>query len=382
MLERIAATQLPNTLDDTPVMTKEDFASQARDSSVPLRFATSSSGVPAPFARPEHMGRLTADAFRLAGMTADDAQLNLAAPAPHSSGWLAQKGASAIGATPLNRDFTDWERTIHEGTAAEATVLSSIPAKALDLANEVASTYGPPAGIFPNLEVGFLTGHLLRPGTRRDLRERWGLETTREFYGSSEAGMIAGAIDESRRMVPLLHRLILEVEVDDEIIDIREFDEPTEGSLLISDPARTSIDLTRYRQGDRVRVYPDDPLPRLTPLGREDDAVDFAGALVHPGDLFEAVDEAFPTASNALAVVYDTEKPVSLEVYIQGPNEVDTVGFYDALCNRQPALRHAIGERPGKRISATAVKDPNRLPVADDDGLKGQRIVFMSDRDD
>ena len=382
ILARIAATQLPNTLDDAPVMTKENYARQARGASTPLRFATSSSGVPAPYARLEHMGCLTADAFRLAGMTADDAQLNLAAPAPHPSGWMAQKGANAIGATPLNHDFTDWERPIREGTGAEATVLSSIPAKALDLADEVASAHGQPREIFPNLEVGFLTGHLLRPGTRRELRDRWGLETTREFYGSSEAGMVAGAIDESRRMVPLLHRLILEIEVNGEIIDIRDVDRPTEGSLLISDPARTSIDLTRYRQGDRVRVYPDDPLPRLKPLGREDDAVDFAGALVHPSDLFEAVDETIPTASNALAVVYDNEQQVSLEVYVEGLDDVDTIAFYETLCDRQPALRHAIGERPAERITAIAVEDLGSLSFVNDDGLKGRRIVFMSDRDE
>lgn len=380
LLERIAATQLPNTLGDVPVLTKEDFARQAQASSAPLQFATSNSKVPAPYARPAHMGGLTADAFRLAGMTPDDAQLNLAAPAPHASAWMAQQGANAIGASLLNRDFTDWERPVRAETAHEATVLSSIPAKALELADEVESSHGPPAEVFPNLEVGFFTGHLLRPGTRRELCERWGLETTREFYGSSEAGMVAGAVDDSRRMVPLLHRLVLEIETEDGIIDIRDLTEPTEGSLLITDPARTAITLRRYRQGDWVRVYPAEPLPLITPLGRSDDAVDFDGALLHPGDLFDAVTEVFPTASNATAVVDDEDRPVSMQVYLEGVSDPNTEAFYEALCDRQPALRHAVGEGPAGRITTTALGDLDELPFDVSDGLKEQAIVFSSER--
>lgn len=377
----IAGTQLPNTLGDAPVLTAEKYARQARSSAAPLRFATSRSGVPAPVARPEHMTRLCADAFELAGMTPEDGQLNLAAPAPHASGWMAQKGANTVGASLLNRDFTDWERPIDEGTASRATVVSSVPAKAQEMADEIKATQGSAADLFPNLEIGFFTGHLLRPGTRRRLRDRWGLEMTREFYGSSEAGMIAAAVDESRRLVPLLHRHILELEVDDEIVDIRELAEPTEGSLLVTDPARTSVNLTRYRQGDLVRVYPDDPIPRLMPLGRADDAVDFDGALVHPGDLFEAVDEVFPTGSDAIAVVHDAERPVTIEVHIEGATDAKSAAFYEALCTRQPALRHALGSNPEGRLTTRIVDDLDELSVADDDGLKERQIVFTSEQD-
>lgn len=381
-LERIATIQLPNTVDDAPIMTKEDFARQAQASTAPLRFSTSRSGVSAPYARPEHMGRLTADAFRLAGMTPEDGQLNLAAPAPHASGWMAQQGANGIGATLLNRDFTEWDRPVRDGTAHEATVLSSIPAKALEMADTIESSLGSPAEVFPNLEMGFFTGHILRPGTRRELCDRWGLETTREFYGSSEAGMIAGAVDDSRRMVPLLHRYVLEIEVDEGIVDIRDVAEPTEGSLLITDPARTAVTLTRYRQGDWVRVYPDDPLPRITPLGRSDDAIDFAGALLHPGDLFDAINEAFPTARNATAVVDDTAQPISLEVFLEGVREPNDETLYEALCECQPALRQAIGETPTGRITAAAIDNLDVLPFNTTDGLKERDIVFMSDLSD
>ena len=375
---RIAVDQLPNTLGDAPVLTPAAYARQARAADAPLRFATSKSNVPAPIARPAHVARICADALRVAGITSASIHLNLGAPPPHASGWSANRGFTALGATALNRNFTDWERPIDAGEAGRATVLSSIPNKALDLADEIAAAHGSPATVFPNLQVGLFSGQLLRPTVRRTLADRWALETTREFYGSSEATLVAAADDESRRLVPLLHRFVIELETDTGIVDVRDVDEPTEGSILITDPARAAVTLRRYRQGDRIRVHPDDPVPRITPLGRADDAIDLDGAVLHPGDLYDAVEEVHQAARDAVAYVRDDDEPVTVELFVIGATGSRTAALYDALCERQPALAHAIGESPGERITVTPVDDVEDVPVVDRAGVKAQMVVFAS----
>ncbi|AUX09406.1 phenylacetate-CoA ligase [Halalkaliarchaeum desulfuricum] len=379
-VQRIAATQLPNTLGDVPVMTKEEFARVARESDAPLRFATSKSGVPAPWAGIDHVARICADALRVAGVTDEAVHLNLGAPPPHSSGWSANLGFAELGATSLNRSFDYWERPIEEGVAETATVLSSIPGKAIDVAAEVEEAYGDPGDVFPNLSVGLLSGQLLRPATRRTIGEQWNLAETRELYGSSEASLVAAAPDESRKLVPLLNRHILEIEVGGDIVDVRDVETPTEGSLLITDPARSALTLRRYRQGDRVRVYPDDPLPRITPLGRADDAIDLDGALLHAADLFEAIGEVFPDASNTVVYVHDESPPTAVEVFIEGVADPRTDDLYEALLERQPALSHAVGEQPDDRIAVATVADIDDLPFLDDEGLKSRLIVFAAEQ--
>lgn len=379
-LERITATQLPNTLGDEPPMSQTEYTEAAKRASEPLSFATSQSGVPAPFSDPRLIQRIVADSFRLAGMTSSDGQLNAAAPHPHLSGWAANLGAADIGATILNDDFSDWQTVIEEGRAGEATVIASLPSKALDVGQEVVAAYGPPNELFPNLRVGHFTGQVFRPSVRAELKAQWGLDTTREFYGSSESVMIAVAVDETRRLIPLLNHHILELEVDDDIVDIRDVNEVTEGSLLITTPARSALTLRRYRQGDWVRIYPDDPLPRITPLGRADEAIDFDGALVHPEDLFDAIADAFPVARNAVVFADDRAYPTTVEVFLEGVDQPGIEQFYAALSDRQPALRHALGERPHERIEVSGVEDISALPFVDDSGLKSTQIVFATDK--
>lgn len=377
-VRRIAATQLPNTLGNAPIMTKEEFARSANESDAPLRFATSRSEVPAPYADPDHVGRICADALMIAGVTQESVNLNLAAPPPHSSGWSVNRGVDTLGASSVNRNFESWKRPIEEGVAETATVVSSIPGKAIDIAHEVEAAYGEPENIFPNLEMGLFAGQLLRASTRQTLVEQWNLKTTREFYGSSEASLVAVAPDESRKLVPLLNHHVLEIEVDGEIVDIRDVETPTEGSLLITDPARSAVTLRRYRQGDWVRVYPDDPLPRIKPLGRADDAIDFDGALLHAADLFEAIEEVFSEGPDTVVYVYDEAPPTAIEIFVEADVEPQKDRLYEAVLDRQPALSHAVGESPDDRLSVTPVSELQELPFLDDGELKSQLIVYAS----
>lgn len=376
-IDHIAANQLPNTLGDAPVTTGDEFARAAANVDAPLQFATSRSGVATPVTRPEHITGICRDCLGLAGFSADDVNLNLFAPPPHMSGWAARRGFSAIGGRSLNRNFTDWEDAI--GEADRATAMSSIPGKALALADVIAEQHGEPATVFPNLEMGAFSGSPLYPSQRDSLKDRYGLASTREFYGSSEAALVAAATDESRELVPLLNRFVLEIEVDGRPVDVREVETPTEGSILITDPARTAVPLRRYRQGDLVRVIPADPLPRIVPLGRADNAINVEGAIVHPDDLWGAIDVVFPEATGIIVRVDDSRRPPSIAVHHDGRADDRAGALYDALCTRQPALEHALAGGPDDQLTVTAVESTADLPIPPGADLKPRQIVFEAD---
>lgn len=386
-VERVRQEQLPNTLSDEPILEPEEFARRARDVDASMTFATSRSGRPAPVADPDHIARIVGDMERLMGMDEDDGLLNLGAPRPHLSGWVGRRGAEAIGAAVYNDHYEDYHRVIEGGHAGEMTAIGSVPTVAKTVLEELRREYGPPDEVFPNLELGLFSGEMLQPSDRRGLADQWGLDRVREFYGSSEISGIACAIDETRRLVPLLQHLIVEVEVDGEILDVREPTEPVEGEILVTDPGREAIDLTRYRQGDWIRVYPGEELPRIEPLGRADDAIDFDGALLHPADLYAVLDAVFDDADfedgEARFVPYVREEtpPTTLTLFVVGATVDRTDAFFDRLFEARSPIEYVVDAADEERIRLEYVESVEETPLEAiaSDGLKTRQIVFESD---
>lgn len=375
-IERIAAEAIDIDLDDRPIMTTADFARQADAVSAPYAFATSRSGTTAPYADTDWINRNCGDALRLLGARDDDVVANLLAPPPHLSGFAAECGVSHLGVQSLSSSFEAVEDLIATGEAAAATAVLSIPSKALALADEIADSHGTPASVFPRLEWGAFGGELLGPHQRRALRDRWGLEAVREFYGSSEAGLIAAGVDETRRLVPLLNHYLLELEVDGTLIDIRECEEPTVGSLVLTAPERSAVDLIRYRQGDRVRVHPGDPLPRIEPLGRVDSAVTIAGVTIHPGDIHRALEAVYDEPSAVVPVVDDRRDPTGLEVVVAGASVARADRAKSALVDAIPGLEHA--ETGDTRIDITEVDSIDAVDGIDTADIAGDQVVERS----
>ena len=378
MHRRIVTDQLPNMLSDEPVKTAEEFGRGARDADTELTFATSRSGMPSPVARPELVVGPCVDGMVLMGF-GDGGLLNLNAPEPHLSGWLGQRATDVLGAASYNDHFEDYHRVVERGRAEEMTALCSVPSMTVAKGEEVRKRYGEPSDVFPNLELGMLGGEIVRPSVRRRVKELWGISRTREYYGSSEASMVACAVDESRHLVPLLHRFVLEVEIDGEIVDVREPAEPTEGSILITDPAREAIDLTRYRQGDRVRVHPGDEIPRIEPLGRADNAINVEGALVHPADLYEIVGETFGEDADCLPYVLDATEPIVLEVFVVGASTDRTSAFFDRLFATYSDVEFALAGTVDEQIKVTYVDSIEDVPLPNAEELASRQIVFQSE---
>lgn len=375
VIGRIADEQLPNRLADESVMTTEAFVRQAEAADAPYRFATSRSGKSSPYAGTERIASNCADAEALLGITPDDRLLNLLAPRPHLSAFAARAGARQLGASILTDSFDDLDAAIGDPAAASATAVLSIPSKASELADEMADRHGHPAEVFPNLELGLVGGELVRPDLRERLRETWGVAAVREFYGSSEAGLVAAGVDETRRLVPLLNHYVLELEVRGELLDIREIDSPTVGSLLITDPNREAIELVRYRQGDAVRVHPGEPLPRIEPLGRADDAISLAGAIVHPGDLYRAIATACGPAVEPAAIYDQTMSPPRLEVIVAGSDDDRRGAIHEQIRQEIPGLEHALTGTAAERLRIRQVND---LEVVDPETARTEQIVVLT----
>ena len=377
--QRIASEQLVNSLSDEPVMGAEEFIRQSRTDEAALTFATSRSGKQSSYAGPDEITQPCVDAISLMGVEETDGLLNLGAPEPHLSGWGAKHSTEALGASVYNDHFDDYTRVIEDGHRHEITAMFSIPSIGTIRGEEIESRYGPPSEVFPNLELGLFSGEMLRPAVRQRLKDQWGLDRTREFYGSSEVSIVAGAVDESRRLVPLLHRLIIEIEVDGEILDIREPTEPIEGSILLTDPHREAVNLTRYRQGDRVRVYPDPEIPRIEPLGREDNAVNLDGALLYPADLYEAVGTAFREQPECVPYALDSDPPAVLEVFVVGATAERTAEFFEELFAINPAVEHAVKAASEERIVLRYVDSIEETPLSNVEDVESRQVVFQSE---
>ncbi len=375
ILRRVAAEQRQNMLSDEPITTPEDFTEQAQSVDAEKTFATSRSGTPAPYDNLEKIAANCADAEALLGIQPEDTILNLLAGEPHLSGYAAVVGAESLGATILTEHAGQYEHVIEAGLAESVSVIISIPSLGVTLADEIASEFGDPASIFPNLRLGLFGGEMLTSGLRTELEDTWGIDETREFYGSSETGLLAGATDRSRRLVPLLNHFIIELEGEDSIIDIRAVTEPVEGSILITDPDRAAVDLIRYRQGDRIRVYPDDPLPRIEVMGRADNAVNLAGALIHPGDIHEAVEEVFGPEVLGIPAIDDDSATDALTVLVIGAEEERTDSLIATLHDRHGALAHASAHSSSPLVSVVYADSIEQVTTVNADEVRSSQVL-------
>ena len=362
IISRIARNQLPNHLGDHPVTPPATLYLEAANVEAPHWFATSRSRNAVPYADAEHIGRICADAMRVMGFDSDDVLLNMNAPEPHLSGFAGRQAVAALGATSYNDHFDDYHRVFETEREGDVTAVSSIPSKAIELAEEIEDRFGPPDQQFQSLTLGMFGGEPLRQDVRERVTDRWGLKRTREFYGSSETTLVAVGMDETRQLVPLLNHFVIEVEIDGNIRDIREFDRPAVGSILITDPSREAVDVTRYRQGDVIRVHPASDIPRIEPLGRADDAFLLDGAVVHPMDVEAAIHAGLGRETWWIIHVKDNEDPIEIELYVTNHSNDGTELLLEELFRRIPALRHAVGTSADERIHIELLESASALP--------------------
>lgn len=388
----LGPTQDASTVLNRPITTPAELrnADQQDDE---LCFQTSgSTGTPKriPYGAYEliDIARTAATGFQLAGLTEDDGIMNLGAPTPHISAWMLDCSAKLLGARTYNTDVSDFEEILKRGDEAAITVVGSTPSVIRTLGRRLEREYGPPRELFPNVRLAPTGGEPTTERLRADLRRLWGFEEIRDGYGATETGLIAMATDESRRLVPLLNRFVIEVLPDangsDEPMDIRDVEEQTVGSILISDPNRQRLPLFRYRIGDQIRVHPAD-VPRIELLGREDDAISFGGALLYEMQIENALRDVYGEAMvEWKAFVSKTEADdTAARVYVVGNLDAREGAFLDALFERSTPVEEAYDLGLADGLALTSVGSVEEIERQEDvtvsDDRKVNRIVFAAE---
>lgn len=221
---------------------------------------------------------------------------------------------------------------------------------------------------------------------RQDLKEMWGYDTIRMLYGTVEAGVVAIAEDDTNKLVPLLDRFILEIvpEEAEEPVDVRDVDQERSGSLLISDPERDILPFKRYEIGDIVRVEPGD-VPRLEVLGREDNAINLGGALLHERQIHAAIADTYGEEVEEWRAVVSREgiKPaIDFYVAVRGERRQDE--FLRHLFDRAPPVKEAyedVGEGVIDHLALHIEESAEELredihPEQFECDVKANRILF------
>ncbi len=330
-------------------------------------------------------------AFKIGGLAEHDTVMTLAAPLTSISGWASRSGSRKLGAEVLNRSFNDYKKVIESKENKDVTAIFATPLVAKTIGEEIENEYGSPKDMFPNLRVGFMFGDLLPDSLRKDLKRQWGFQELRSLYGTVEADVIAIEESESGMLIPMLDRIVIEIipyengEKQDRIRDIRNLDRKMKGSILITDPLRKKVSISRYEIGDMIRVHPNDPVPKIEVLGRIDNTINLGGAPLHEKDLQIAIDDTYGMHVETWKVIVTREnsKP-AIDIYIAGDTNERRNEFLNNLFETAPPVKEAysdIGDGVIEHINLSIVdgqeeitKDIEIDKIEND--AKSERIIF------
>lgn len=287
----------------------------------------------------ERFAQALAETFHTIGMAEDDIVLNLGAPAEshHQSGWGIAHGSKALGATPINRDVTDFTSEDVRERWDDITVAVSLPRMMHSIGEQVQEQYGDLQDLFPNAELAVTSGDTLPQRLRDTLADQWGFDEVRNFYAATEMGAVA-AEDGQDDMVLTNNNLYIELldpdaDIDSEtnkvsedaITSIYDVNEPTTGAALFSAPDRTLLPYIRYRAGDVLTAYPADDGPRIRFEGREDRVINLSGAMVYPREIENAIGAY--GAEDGSAVLSVEDDYAVLNMYLEGSADEDIVPY-------------------------------------------------------
>lgn len=366
----------------------EDEASELTDTLVALTTGSSGGGrTPVPFP-PEDQEKYVEDCargFRLMGLE-PGMMLNLAADWPHSSAWAVREGFRSMGGDTVNRSYEDFESfedyREFTGFFDEVTSLLGIPGVVEDVGRTVSRDLGEDLeSIFPDLKTAVLVGDKIMEEDRQDAREDWGADRALEYWATTETGMMAAGDREDGDLIPLVDRFYFEIipEGTDEIRGLQEIEEMTRGEILVTDPYRQSVDITRWLPGDEVMVKPESPVNRINIQGRSTASRSLlvGGSVLKESVLESAVEKTggegpefgvrktSPGNSERYGTAGHGEDAELLEFYL--PHEIDMDRFLENLRDSIPEFRDA----EEKTIDAIYFRDLDEF----DTGWKDQKLI-------
>jgi acyl-coenzyme A synthetase/AMP-(fatty) acid ligase len=340
-------------LRDCQLTTPADLESETADATFDRSVVFETSGTTGEPKRVPYTSRdlveqaqLGEDAFKVLGLTSDDAILNLGAPEPHISGLLLEIAAMETGVSTYNRSLADYEQVLENGHNEAITTVIGQPLFLRSLAAELTTDERSASDLFPNVERVVSTGGNLLPRVRTQLERLWDPDRVQEAYASTEFGCIAVRPSMDELFVPMLDYHDIELLSDgadgpESLVAIDDLDEPTTGSLVVSTRNREAYSFDRYEIGDGARVVPTEDGPRFEVLGRTDDAVRFGAIVLYEGEVASALDAAYDQSVQDWRAVVDANDvgDPGVTVYVTGDGIRDrTAEFREGLVEQSSAI--------------------------------------------
>lgn len=392
-IDEIWDEQLENRNRDEDITTKEELSRGAKEKAQAeegMIYAETSSGSGKIAISEEYLRSIGEKVLNTSGVDENDVILNLGAPKPHLSGTAFRLAGEEIGAEVLTDHAGELEGIMERSD--EVTTVASLPGMVKSTGQKIHQRYGKPEDVFKPKKA-LLGGEVITESWRDVLTEQWGFETTNEMYASSEGGIMLAELDSreaTRRLIPQFDEIIYEIyplnsenaieydsaEVNpDNLIDIRDVDEPTEGILYPTVPGIFS----RYNQGDVVTVWPDDStqnlpegFPTVEPLGRVD-CLNLAGAMIPEGKLERTLNEAAESSGlEWSAAAAGSREDSTLEVYVDDPISSDS--FYDALEQHAHDVFYADEHGMIDSVQLYDVENPLDYIEGGEEGVKTNRM--------
>ena len=310
------------------------------------------------------------EAFRIAGVRADDTVAHCLNYALYAGGIADHMALEASGATVVPVGTGQSRRLLELIPRLGITAIFgtlSFPAYLADRARE--------AGMDPR-ELGLR--HIVTAGepgaglegVRTEIERAWGATVADSFGMSDVWSTMAGACNEGEGLhLTVGDHAVLEL-VDPDSGAPLELEDGTSGELVWTHLRREASPLLRYRSGDLGRVWTSAcacgrSSPRISIDGRRDDMLRVQAVNVYP-QAISAILAAEPQLGRHCVVAEGDPVKPPLRVYVEAPADVDLAGIAERL--------HA---GLGARFALTRL-EPGSLPVAE----HKTRIVHRTARGD
>jgi phenylacetate-coenzyme A ligase PaaK-like adenylate-forming protein len=337
-------------------------------------------------------------ALKKLGMGKGDGVLSLGAPLPSISGWAIVNGSEACGAKALNTSQLDFEDIFTYGFENQVTFVIGTPIVVKEIGRAIEEEHGPLDKVFHNMKTGIIFGDVLPDALRNELKSIWGFEHVYSLYGTVEADVVATECVESQGEMDLMsERLLFEFLPEDELemerkkpgyipkaIAIENIDNGSYGEILISDLARETLPLIRYRIGDVIKVHRSTgsynmEYPTITVLGRSKNTVRMDDIPVYEMQLDTAIKRSYQDQIKEWRLVEnDSAALPRYTIFLQlknddVSNDLSSDTIYTALCEQRPELAHIDSKRI---FDISVIQEFEKIAI--DGDVKSQRIVLKA----
>jgi len=206
------------------------------------------------------------------------------------------------------------------------------------------SEYGIDASRDLKVRLLMVGGEMRDTEAQQRLQDAWGGATIREFYGVSEAGMVAMECFQVGDRMHINSHCVVEIIDPDTGLHV-ELGQP--GEIVVTELFRQAQPFVRYRTGDLTEGLYDDPCPCGRPslrlgriIGRNSDILRIKGLFIQPKLFEQAVHRLVPRAVWSAEVF---RRAILDEVHCNIETDLDESQFELTAAAVADEIKNAVG---------------------------------------